>query len=304
MAAGHLPVLPREVCLMLNPAGKAVILDCTVGLGGHAEALLEHAGPDATLIGLDVDESNLHIAKERLSKFTARVRLFQANFAQAGEVLQEAGVPAVDVLLADLGISSRQLDDPARGLSFMADGPLDMRLDLRMTRTAADLVNQTDETELANLIFEYGEERYSRRIARAIGLTRKTQRIERTSQLADIIVRAMPAPVRHARRGAHPATRTFQALRIAVNEELAVLEQLLAAIPNLLAVNGRAAIISFHSLEDRLVKRSFAGWVESGSARLLCKKPLVADEQEVANNPRSRSAKLRGIEKQCEVRSA
>jgi 16S rRNA (cytosine1402-N4)-methyltransferase len=282
---------------MLAPAGRRMLLDCTVGLGGHAEALLDAAGPEATLLGVDVDEANLQLARQRLERFGERVRLFQANFSEADEVLAQAGAAAVDVILADLGIASTQLDDPQRGLSFRADGPLDMRLDPRQTRTASDLVNTLGETELADLVYEFGEERYSRRIARAIVAARTGRRIERTAELAEIVAKAMPAATKRTRRGVHPATRTFQALRIAVNDEMASLDRLLERLPDLLAPGGRAGIISFHSLEDRRVKRAFASWADTGRAKRLSRKPVTPAEDEMAANPRSRSAKLRGIER-------
>jgi 16S rRNA (cytosine1402-N4)-methyltransferase len=295
--AGHQPVLLDAVATLLAPAGRRVLVDCTIGLGGHAETLMELAGPEGLLIGIDFDEGNLKAAVERLARFGPRVRLFQANFRELDEVLRQAGLPAADAILADLGVASNQLDDPSRGLSFATDAPLDMRLDRRSKKTASVLVNHLDETELANLIYEYGEERYSRRIAQAIVSARRKKPMESTVELAKIIAQAMPAPVRRARRGVHPATRTFQALRIAVNDELGNLERLLGLLPSALAVGGRAAIISFHSLEDRRVKHSFADWAKTGRASLLTKKPVMAAAAEMAANPRSRSAKLRGIER-------
>ena len=291
----HTPVLLREVLQMVSPAGARVLVDCTVGLGGHAAALLEAAGEQARLIGLDVDEHNLRRAKENLARFGSRVRLFQANFEFLREVLVEAQASSVDIILADLGVGSTQLDDAARGLSFMASGPLDMRLDPRLTRTAADVVRELPERELADVIFAYGEERYSRRIARAIAAARATRRIETTTQLAELVSSAVPAMARKARSGVHPATRTFQALRIAVNDELGALERSLAQWPGVLACGARAAVISFHSLEDRRVKQAFAGWARDGRAELLCKRPLTALADEIESNPRSRSAKLRGL---------
>jgi 16S rRNA (cytosine1402-N4)-methyltransferase len=273
-----------------------LLVDCTVGLGGHAEALLEAAGPDARLIGIDMDESNLLAARERLRRFGQRVRLFSANFSELRAVLDEAGAPAADAVLADLGVCSTHLDQADRGFSFLQDGPLDMRLDARAPRRAEDLVNLLQEEELADLIYRYGEERYSRRIARAIVAARRRQRISRTLELADIVASAIPAPARHSRRGAHPATRTFQALRIAVNDELASLETMLGALARALNPGARAAVISFHSLEDRPVKRAFADLASEGKARLLTRKPVTAGEQEMDENPRSRSAKLRAIE--------
>ena len=292
-SAGHFPVLLPEVLEQLQPSARAWIVDCTVGLGGHAEALLERSGEQARLIGVDLDESNLLSTKERLRRFGGRVRLFQANYSDLDQVLAEVGIDRVDALLADLGVSSTQLDQPERGFSFQADGPLDMRM-RREGPTAADLVNQASEKELADLIWRYGEERYSRRIARAIAAARVHGRIERTAELSRIVASAVP------RRGAekiHPATRTFQAIRIAVNSELESLERLLELVPRVLGVGGRAAIISFHSLEDRLVKQAFADAARSGLGKLLTSKPLQAAPHELAVNPRSRSAKLRALER-------
>ncbi len=292
----HRPVLVQEVIELLEPRRCHVMVDCTIGLGGHAEALLAAASARAELIGIDMDEGNLRTARERLERFAPRFRLFCANFADLEEVLAQAGVPSADAILADLGVASSQLDDPARGLSFTADGPLDMRLDRTLPRTAADLVNGLGETELADVIYRYGQERYSRRIARAIAERRCVERIERTAQLAAIVRSAYPAAARRSRRGVHPATRTFQALRIAVNDELGRLESLLAALPAVLSKEGRAAIISFHSLEDRRVKQAFAALAKAGRAKLLTKKPITPSNEEISDNPRSRSAKLRGIE--------
>lgn len=293
--AGHLPVLLDETLELLAPKGKQVIIDCTVGLGGHAEAMLESAGDEACLIGIDLDESNLLITKERLVRFGRRVRLFRANFADLEDVMEEAGVASADVILADLGMSSTQVDDPSRGFSFQTDGPLDMRFGSE-GRTAAQLANTLGEAELADIIYRYGQERHSRRIARAIVRARKRERIERTGELARIVAGATPR-ISGVRRKIHPATRTFQALRIAVNGELESLERLLEKIPVLMSVGGRAAIISFHSLEDRLVKRAFAAAVETGAYRLLNKKPKTSGAVEIYRNPRSRSAKLRAVER-------
>lgn len=282
---------------MLSSAGRQILMDCTVGLGGHAEALLDAAGPGAQLIGIDVDEENLRIARAHLRRFGRRVRLFHANFTEVRTVLDEAGLTGADVILADLGVASNQLDDPARGLSFSTGGPLDMRLDRDGRRTAADLVNRLAEKELADVIYLNGEERYSRRIARAIVAARRNGRIEQTAELAKIITAAVPPAARRSRRGVHPATRTFLALRIAVNDELRALEKLLELLPDVLNVGGRAGIISFHSLEDRRVKRAFAAWARTGRARLLARKPTGPGQAEIGRNPRSRSAKLRGIER-------
>ncbi|MCY2925748.1 MAG: 16S rRNA (cytosine(1402)-N(4))-methyltransferase RsmH [Planctomycetota bacterium] len=294
---GHVPVLLREVLGLLAPAGRRLIVDCTVGLGGHSEALLAEAGSQSRLIGIDVDEANLALARSRLVHFGDRVRLFQANFTELPEVLAQAGADHVDVLLADLGVASTQLDDPGRGLSFLADGPLDMRLDLRRATTAADLVNRMGEADLADLIYNFSDERYSRRIARAIVEARRATPFRRTGPLACVVAGAYPRAARAARVGVHPATRTFQALRIAVNEELTSLDSLLARIPEVLAVGGRAGVISFHSLEDRRVKQAFADLAATGRAQCLTKKPIAASDEEMQTNPRARSAKLRGIER-------
>jgi len=295
--AAHHPVLLGEVLQLLAPAGRGVLLDCTIGLGGHAEAMLKDAGPSARLVGIDLDEGSLLAARRRLAPFADRVRLFKANFADVRSVMAEAGLAEADAILADLGVASNQLDDPQRGFSFMVDGPLDMRFDPQAETTAADLVARLGEAELADLIYTYGEERYSRRIARAIVSARKAGAIDRTSTLARIVGGAMPAGARRTRRGVHPATRTFQALRIAVNDELANLESLLSSLPGILAVGGRAAIISFHSLEDRRVKLAFAHLAAEGRVKILTKKPVTATAGETRENPRSRSAKLRGIER-------
>lgn len=298
--SGHRPVLWREVTEILTAHRPNVIVDCTVGLGGHASAILDAILPqeqNACLLGIDHDEENLRKAKELLGRFGQRVRLFHANFADLPDVLTAAGVEGADAVLADLGVASTQIDDPARGLSFQADGPLDMRMDRSDGVTAEELVNDLPEQELADLIYRLGEERYSRRVAAAIVLARCARRINRTLQLAEIVASAMPAAVRRTRRGVHPATRTFQALRLAVNHEMENLDRLLERLPLALKTGGRAAIISFHSLEDRRVKQAFRGWADGGGAKLLTRKPLTPTEAEMAANPRSRSAKLRAAEK-------
>ena len=295
---GHTSVLRAEATELLAPARRGVLVDCTIGAGGHAEAFLAGAGEgEGRLIGMDVDESNLLLARHRLARFGGRVRLFQANFAEIREVLRKAGEDRAAGVIADLGVASTQLDDPRRGLSFTRDGPLDMRLDPRQRTTAADIVNRMGADQLADLIFTFGQERYSRPIARAIVDARKHKPLERTVELAGIIERAVPAFARRARQGVHPATRTFQALRIAVNDELASLDALLAALPDVLAEGGVAVAISFHSLEDGRVKHAFADLAARGGWRLLTKKPIGPRPQEVAENPRSRSARLRGIQR-------
>jgi 16S rRNA (cytosine1402-N4)-methyltransferase len=284
--ARHVAVLPAEVLRLLAPAPGETIVDCTVGLGGHSHLLAERVGPTGRVVGLDCDQAMLDLARPRLAGLP--VTLVHASFDNLRVVLDELGFHRVDGVLADLGVCSAQLDDPARGLSFSQEGPLDMRLDPSAGATAADLVNRLDERDLADLIWRYGEERFSRRIARRVVEQRRRTPFRTTAELAEVVRRCLPRP-----RGRHtidPATRTFQALRIAVNDELGALERLLAQLPVCLRPGGRAAIISFHSLEDRLVKQKFRDritWQE------LTRKPITAADEETAANPRARSAKLR-----------
>jgi 16S rRNA (cytosine1402-N4)-methyltransferase len=287
----HLSVLPAEVMAALDPQPGQVFVDATVGAGGHSRLLAERLGPTGRLIGLDRDASMLALAAPRLEGLP--VTLLQGNFGELPEALSRLGVMAVDGVLADLGVCSDQLDAAERGFSFGQSAPLDMRLDADDGETAAALLRRLSERELADLIWTYGEERFSRRIARRIVETRKSSPLETTDQLAELVRRCVPRP---PRKGAwkkapiDPATRTFQALRIAVNDELGALERLLAALPECLRPGGRAALISFHSLEDRRVKQAFRDrtrWQE------LTRKPVQAGEEEVARNPRARSAKLR-----------
>jgi 16S rRNA (cytosine1402-N4)-methyltransferase len=302
--AGHFPVLLDEVVALLAPgdrpgspgADAPVLLDCTVGHGGHAEVLLTAAGDQARLVGVDLDRESLLTTKERLARFGSRVRLFEASFAEADEALAQTGATAAEAILADLGVCSAQLDRPERGFSFRSDGPLDMRMK-REGPTAADLVNGMAEDSLAELIRRYGEERYSRRVARAIVSARRAEPLRRTAQLAEIVRRSVPGPRGRGRERIDPATRTFQALRIAVNDELTALETLLGKLGGLLSVGGRVAIISFHSLEDRLVKQAFAAAEQAGTHRRLTRRPIRPSDEEVARNPRSRPAKLRGMER-------
>ena len=298
-AHSHRPVLLATAVELLRPGDARWMVDCTAGLGGHTEALLAAAPREACLIAIDQDAGSLRRLKRHLARFDAgapqRLRCFQCNFARIRQVLSQAGADGVDVLLADLGVSSSQLDDPGRGFSFLLDGPLDMRFDADGGGpTAAELVNRLGERELADLLYRNADERHSRRIARAIVSARRRRRIERTSRLAEIVTRAVGG-----RRGGriHPATRAFQALRIAVNEELESLDQLLAALPDVLAPGGRAAVISFHSQEDRRVKRAFSAMKSAGLARIITPKPWVADDEEIKVNPRSRSAKLRCLQR-------
>jgi 16S rRNA (cytosine1402-N4)-methyltransferase len=262
----HEPVLLGEVLEWLRPQQGGIFVDCTLGLGGHAEAIL-NASPEAKVIGIDRDRQALSLARERLSIFENRFQTVHGSFADLAEALNRAGVAEVRGVLADLGVSSLQLDRGERGFSFASEAPLDMRMDQSEGDTAADLVNQLEERELADLIFEYGEERGARKIARAIARERERNPITTTGQLADIVVRALKIP---GRWRIHPATRTFQALRIALNRELESLESFIPQAVEALASGGRLAIISFHSLEDRIVKHSF----QRESGRCICSSPI------------------------------
>jgi 16S rRNA (cytosine1402-N4)-methyltransferase len=282
----HRPVLLSETLEYLAPRPGETWVDCTLGGGGHAIAIAEAIGPTGRLIALDQDETMIALARPRLAPWPAIV--VPANFDQLADVLANLEISAVDGVLADLGFSSDQMDDPARGFSFQHDGPLDMRLDPAAGTPAADLVNTLGEAALADLIFEFGEERHSRKIARKIVERRKTQPFATTADLADVVKHSVPwGP---DTRRIHPATRTFQALRIAVNDELGALDRLLAALPKVVRPGGRAGIISFHSLEDRRVKLAFRDRPEWDP---ITKKPVEATDAEASANPRARSAKLR-----------
>ena len=279
----HLPVLAEETLRLLDPQPGETWVDCTTGGGGHARLIAEKIGPNGRLIGLDQDPTMLALARTTLSGLP--VTLIHANFDQLAELLRNQGIEKVDGVLADIGFSSDQMNDPARGLSFKTDGPLDMRLDPTAGATAADLVNTMSEAALADVFYEYGEERKSRWVAKRIVQRRKAKPFETTAELADLVRSCVP------RSGnIDPATRVFQALRIAVNDELGVLERLLAVLPVVLKPGGRAGIISFHSLEDRRVKQAFR---KPDVWQVKTKKPVEASDMEVARNPRSRSAKLR-----------
>lgn len=289
-APRHVSVLPNEVLHYLAPVSGEVIVDATVGAGGHARLLAERLAPQGRLLGLDQDRAMLDLARPRLLGLP--VTLVHANFADLPRILQESGTPLVSGVVADLGFCSDQLEDPARGLSFSRPGPLDMRLNRDEGEPACDLLHRLPERDLADVIYRYGEERFSRRIAKRIVETRRKQPIETTEQLAELVRQCVPRPRRRSgeRNPIDPATRVFQALRIAVNDELDALEQLLKVLPKVLRPGGRAVLISFHSLEDRPVKQTFRQrdvWEE------LTRKPVTASEEEMANNPRARSAKLR-----------
>jgi 16S rRNA (cytosine1402-N4)-methyltransferase len=290
---GHVPVLLKEAIDFLNVRRGGTYIDATVGLGGHSFEIAKRLGAPGHLIGVDKDPAALEIAQSRLMPQGAdwpTITLLNKSFAEIAQGEQAA----VDGILADLGVSSLQLNDAARGFSFQADGPLDMRMDPQNERTAEQVVNHLDERELADVIYEFGEERRSRRIARAICRSRP---IRTTAQLAEI-VSAAARPMNQAERRIHPATRTFQALRIFVNRELDDLKALLEVAPRILKPGGRLVVISFHSLEDRIVKDALReGEKKYKYFRVLTKKPVVASDYENDRNPRARSAKLRAAER-------
>jgi 16S rRNA (cytosine1402-N4)-methyltransferase len=302
---GHVPVLYDAVLsyLALGPGDR--VIDGTLGGGGHAAGLLEATAPTGRLLGLDRDPAAVVRARERLTPLSQRVTLLQGSFRELKSIAQRHDFLAVDAVLLDLGVSSEQLASPDRGFSFVKDGPLDMRFDLQQDLTAADLVNDLTTEQLADILYRYGEERQSRRIAQAIAAARP---LRTTRQLADIIVQAVGV-----RRGRiHPATKSFQALRIATNDELAALEQALPQAVELLRPGGRVAVISFHSLEDRMVKRFFrreaadcvcppeqpvCACAHQATVRVITRRPVRPGELEIADNPRARSARLRAAEK-------
>jgi 16S rRNA (cytosine1402-N4)-methyltransferase len=288
----HVAVMVEEVVGLARACNPAVVVDATIGLGGHAEAILEATG--ARLIGLDRDCAAIRLAAERLARFGARVSLHQANFAGLAAVLDQAGTPGVDVIFTDLGMSSFALNDPVRGFSFMAEGPLDMRMDQAQMLRAYDLVNEESEEELARLIDEYGEERNARRIARALVAARRRRPLETTGELRAAIEAAVGG---RRQGGINPATRTFQAIRIAVNDEIASLTALLAEGPALLVAGVRMIVMAYHSLEDRPVKRRFRelGLTEAFSA--ITRRAIRPGAEELARNRRARSARLRCLEK-------
>jgi 16S rRNA (cytosine1402-N4)-methyltransferase len=305
----HVPVLLREAIEYLAPQAGGVYVDGTLGAGGHTEEILRRSAPDGAVVALDRDVEAVERSRKRLSVYGERAVLRQANFRDIDRVLGGLGIGAVDGVLLDLGVSWFHLKTPERGFSFLLDGPLDMRMDRRGGRTAADLVSRLPREELARVIREYGEEQKAGAIARAIEKARARGPITSTVQLAEIISSVFPP---HLPRRIHPATRTFQALRIAVNDEVESLREGLRQAHRVLKPGGRMVVISFHSLEDRVVKQLFASWAkgctcpprvpvcvcgQKPSVRVLTKKPVLPSEEEVERNPAARSAKLRAAEK-------
>jgi 16S rRNA (cytosine1402-N4)-methyltransferase len=303
----HAPVLLREAVGGLRVKRGGVYFDGTLGLGGHALEILKRGG---RLIGADRDADAIEAARERLAPYAGQTRLVQANFGDAPEILKSLGEDKADGILCDFGVSSPQLDKAERGFSYARSAPLDMRMNREDALTARDVINGRSEEELRRMLYEYGEERHAPRIAAAIVRRREAKPIETTDELADIVLAAMPGKARREKQ--HPAKRTFQAVRIAVNDELGEIKRLLGAAPGMLRGGGRIALISFHSLEDRLVKTAFRSWTDgcvcprelpecacgfAPSMTVVTKKPVVPGEGEISGNPRARSAKLRIAER-------
>jgi len=296
-AVEHVPVLAQKLVEQIKLPPDGIMVDATIGHGGHSLLFGRQMGPKGVIIGLDVDEKSIRRAQSKLGGLSCKVIILKANFSQIAEKIHEQGIRGADFILADLGVSSSQLADTQAGLSFQTNMPLDMRMDERLETTAADIIKRSDEKELAELIYKFGEEKASRRIARTIAEYRRNRPITTTRQLAIIVCKALGQPETGRISRIHPATKTFQALRMAVNRETENLQKLLESVPQLLNKNGRVAIISFHSLEDRAVKTNFKENEGKNIYKILTKKPITAEKEELALNPRARSAKLRIAEK-------
>ncbi len=288
----HVPVLHDEVLAWLHPGADGLYVDATLGLGGHAQSILERSAPTGRLVGFEWDEEAAEKAAQRLQPFADRVRIVRASYADLVPELGKLKVSGIDGLVADLGVSSLQLDRAERGFSFRSDSELDMRMDQRKPLTAAELVARLSEEQLADIFYHYGEERQARRIARYLVRARQTESVTTTKRLAEVVAEAVPRKDHPTK--VHVATKVFQALRIAVNGELDNLTRLLATAPEVLRLGARICCITFHSLEDRIVKQTFA---DNPSYRVLTKRPVEPSVEEVARNPRARSAKLRVAER-------
>ena len=289
----HVPVLTREVLYWMSPVPGGVYVDATLGLGGHTEALLTLEPRIERVIGFEWDSDAAELAAERLATFGSRFVLVQASYADLLEELDRIGVDRINGLVADLGVSSLHLDRSERGFTFKADAPLDMRMSQEITLTAAKLVAELSEAELADIFYHYGEERQARRIARFIVEARERGPVHTTAQLADVVSRAVP--VKYHPKKIHVATKVFQALRIAVNREFENITKLIGTAPQVLAEDATMCMISFHSIEDRIVKQAFA---KSDAYQVITKKPVQASQEEITSNPRARSAKMR-VAKRC-----
>lgn len=290
----HVPVMVREVVDALQCMDGGWYVDGTLGLGGYAREILKASGPAGVVMGCDVDPEALEIARENLQEFGDRLKVVRGSYADIPQHLKKWDRKA-DGICVDIGVSSLQIDTDTRGFSFQKEGPLDMRMNPDIPRTAADFVNTVGADELAQWFWEYGEERFSRRIAAAIVRDRSRNLFSTTRELAECVKGSVPPHARYGRL--HPATRVFQALRIVVNDELGALERFLATAPECVSDGGRVAVVSYHSLEDRLVKQSWKQWAATRQFRIVTKRPLVPSEAEVKANPRARSAKLRVLER-------
>jgi len=292
----HESVLRKEVVMYLSPESNGLYLDCTLGCGGHTRAILENSSPGGKVIGIDLDERAIEIAKAELEEFAGRYDAICGNYVNAGEILSMHGIQYVDGILLDLGVSSLQLNNAERGFSFVRNGPLDMRMGQSNVLTAYEVVNFWNIERLSKIFREFGEERHSEKIARKIVDERKKLPVKTTKDLAELVKMSVPPYSRRAK--IHPATRVFQAIRIAVNMELENLRRFLSGALGLLKVGGRITVISFHSLEDRIVKNTFREWQSTGVFEILTKKVITPSVEEVRVNPRARSAKLRAGRKQ------
>ena len=291
----HYPVMHKEVIKLLELNTKKIVVDCTAGVGSHLQKLLYQMPADSFLIGIDRDADSLAVAEMRLGDYEGRFKLINDNFIHIDNIIKEFSLEGVDAFLFDLGISIHQLNNPERGFSFLKEGPLDMRMDRNSFLSAYDLVNNLSEKELGNIFRKFGEERYYRRVAYTIAKERKKEPIATTTGLTKIILRSIPAKSQYSR--IHPATRIFQALRIVVNRELEALETALGKAIMLLNKGGRIGVISFHSLEDRIVKHTFRKHASEGILKVITKKPLIPSLEEKTENSPSRSAKFRVAEK-------
>jgi 16S rRNA (cytosine1402-N4)-methyltransferase len=291
----HKPVMVKEVLNFLDPRPGSTIVDCTIGVGGHSAEILKRISPGGRLIGIDRDSESLEISRDRLKGMGGSYDLVWDDFRNLDKIISDAGIEEIDAIFYDLGVSSYQLQNPERGFSIKLNGPLDMRMDRKSYISAYDLVNSLSKKEISDILRTFGQEHWHNRIASVLVRRRNNSPINTTKQLTDIVLQAMPYKYRHSR--IHPATRTFQAFRIAVNRELEALEIALDKSIDYLRPGGRICIISFHSLEDRIVKNKLRQFAREGVVKILTKKPLVPQDDELNSNPRSRSAKLRAAEK-------
>ena len=291
----HIPVMSREILELLNLKNGAVVVDGTLGTAGHANSILEVIGEKGRLIGIDRDKDSLTFASERLKRFSHQCQLVQDDYRNLDQILNHLGIHEVDAILLDLGISSYQLDNPERGFSLKLNGPLDMRMDQESYISAYDLINSLSEREISSILRNFGQERWHNRIAHYLVTQRSKNPIESTKDLTDTVLKAVPSRYQHQK--IHPATRTFQAIRIAVNRELEALEIVLNKSIDFLKAGGRIGVVAFHSLEDKIVKEKFRGFVKADKAKLIVKKPLRPTDEETSVNPRSRSARLRVLER-------